>query len=185
MKKFMIPIIFVFVVIFMVTFTLYFTNHIGISKSRIEKDARASQAISEDWDVAKETTETMSAMIFYSNDFNDYTYSIYIKKPGLYFGYFFRLGGSEFNIERGVAKISIEGHKEYAFISMNKQQINKVDIDDGNSIKFIEFDSKKPFVFILPDNTKKVTLYDINGNVIDEFLIEDVKGVKGTGLLTS
>lgn len=171
MKKFMILIIVVFVVVFVAIFILYYTNHIGIPESRIEKDARVSQAISEDWNVVKATTEMMSAMIFYSDDFSDYTYSIYIKRHGLYYGYFFRLGGSEITIERGVAKISIEGYSEYAFISMNKQQINKVKIDDGNSVKFIEIDSNEPFVFILPLNAGRATLYDINGNSIDEFII--------------
>jgi hypothetical protein len=35
------------------------------------------------------------------------------------------------------------------------------------SVKTIEIDSEKPFAFILPVNAGNVTIYDINGNVIE------------------
>lgn len=100
---------FIVVILIAVCF-LYFNNDIGISKSNIEKDARYSHRIEATWNVAKDTTETMSAMIFYSDDLADHTYSIYVNHPGLSFGYFFRGGGSVIETERYIAKIHIEGY---------------------------------------------------------------------------
>lgn len=154
-------------IILIAVLVLYFNNDIGISKANIEKDARASQKITDDWQVAKETTETISAMIFYSDDLDDHTYSIYVNRPGLSFGYFFRGGGSVSETEQGVAEFYIEGYNESAFVSMNKQQVSRVEIDNGNSIKTIEIDSEKPFAFILPINAGSVTIYDISGNIIE------------------
>lgn len=153
--------------ILMAILVLYISNDIGIPKASIERDARTSQAIVGDWQAAKETTQTMSAMIFYSDDLNEHTYSIYVNRPGLSFGYFFRAGGSVSETEQGVAEFHMEGYNERAFISMNKQQINKVEIDDGSSVKTIEIDSEKPFAFILPVNAGNITIYDRYGNVIE------------------
>lgn len=146
---------------------LYFNNDIGISRSNIEKDARYSHKIEATWNVAKDTTETMSAMIFYSDDLADHTYSIYVNRPGLSFGYFFRGGGSVIETERYIAEIHIEGYNERAFVSMNRQQVTKVEIDDGNEVQTIKIDSEKPFVFILPNNVGSLTIYDINGNIVE------------------
>jgi hypothetical protein len=147
-----------------VILVLYFSGYIGISEANIEKDARASQTIPEDWQVAKEATETITAMIFFPDDLSDHVYSIYVNRPGLSFGYFFRAGGS---LGKGVAEFRIEGYGERAFISMNEQQVNQIDIDDGSSIRTVKIDSEKPFALILPVNTGNVTIYDINGDVIE------------------
>lgn len=109
----------------------------------------------------------MSAMIFYFDDLADHIYSIYVNRPGLSFGYFFRGGGSIIETERYIAEIHIEGYNERAFISMNKQQVSKVEIDDGNEIQTIKIDSEKPFVFIVPNNVGSLTIYDINGNIVE------------------
>lgn len=143
---------------------LYLNNDIGINKANIEKDARGSQRISNEWQVAKDTTKIMSAMIFYDESLSNHTFSIYVNRPGLSFGYFFRGGGS---MMEGVTEFYINGYNERAFISMNKRQVSKVEIDNGNSIEIIEFESREPFVFILPVNIGSVTFYDINGNVVE------------------
>lgn len=154
----------IFAAILVAVLTLFLNNDIGISKADIEKDARTN--IAEDWQAAEATTETMSAMIFYSDDLDDHTYSLYVNRPGLSFGYFFRAGGSVSETEKYVAEFRIEGYNERAFISMNKQRICKMEINDGDSVKNIEIDSEKPFAFILPVNAGKVTFYDISDNVI-------------------
>jgi hypothetical protein len=157
----------IFVAAVIISFlALYFNNDIGICKEKIEKDARIGQKIPEDWQVAKDTTEIMSAMIFYNETLSDYTVSVYVNRPGLSFGYFFRHGGSVVGVDEKIAEISIDGYNERTFISLNTQQVSKVDIDNGNLIKTIEIESTKPFVFILPVNLGTVTFYDINGNVV-------------------
>lgn len=157
---------FIVVILIAVCF-LFFNNGIGISKSNIEKGARYSHKIEATWNVAKDTTETMSAMIFYSDDLADHTFSIYVNRPGLSFGYFFRGGGSVIETEKYIAEIHIEGYNERSFVSMNKQQVSKVEIDDGNIVQTIKIDSEKPFAFILPNNVGSVTIYDINGNIVE------------------
>ncbi|NYB73572.1 hypothetical protein HZF24_05400 [Sedimentibacter hydroxybenzoicus DSM 7310] len=146
---------------------LYINDTIGTNKSDIEKDARSSQKIKDNWSVAKDTTDIMSAMIFYSDDFNDHTFSIYVNRPGFSFGYFFRLGGSIIEAEKYVAEIQIEGYNERAFVSMNEQKVNKIEIDDGNSVQTINIDTEKPFAVILSANAGNVTIYDIKGNIVE------------------
>ncbi|WP_312812293.1 hypothetical protein [Sedimentibacter sp.] len=158
--------VFIVVTIVAVCF-LYFNGNIGINKSNIEKDARNSHKIKDNWQVAKDTTETISAMIFYSDDLADHTFSIYVNRPGFSFGYFFRAGGSTIETEKYVAEIQIEGYNERAFVSMNNPQVSKIEIDDGNDVKTIKVDSENPFVVILPNNAGTVTIYDIGGNIIE------------------
>jgi hypothetical protein len=157
----------ILIVILIGTCFLYFNNDIGISKSSIEKEGRKSAHIEDDWQVAMDTTETMSALIFYPEDGSDHTFSIYVNRPGLSFGYFFRGGGSVVETEEFVAEFSIENYNERAFLSMNKQQVCRVEFDDGNSVQTIDIDSKKPFAFILPNNAANVTIYDVNGNIVE------------------
>ncbi len=157
-----------FVVAIVIVFLiLFFNNGIGTYKSNIEKDARLSQKISNDWQVAKQTTETMSAMIFYDESLSNYTFSIYVNRKGLSFGYFFRGGGPIGAIMERIAEFHMDGYNERAYISMNKQQVSEVEIDNGQTTETIKIDSAKPFAFILPFNAGAVTLYDINGNIVE------------------
>lgn len=55
-------------------FALRSGGDIGVLRANIERDARASQKISDDWQVAKQTTDLMSAMIFYSSDLRNNTF---------------------------------------------------------------------------------------------------------------
>lgn len=153
-------------IVILICVCLLFVYPIGNNKSNIEKDARNSQQIEDNWQVAKDTTDTMSAMIFYPEDQSDHTYSIYVNPPGLSFGYFFRGGGSVMDTEQMVAEFSIEGYDERAFVSMNQQKICRVEIDDGRGIQRIDLDSTKPFAFILPKSAGSVTLYDVNDTIV-------------------
>ncbi len=149
---------------------LYVNNDIGINKSKLEVNARKSQKIEVDWQAAKGISKTMAAMIFYSKDLSDSTFSIYVNHPGLSFGYFFRAGGSVLETEEYIAECTVEGYDERAFISMNKQQVCKVEIDDGNEIRTIEIDSEKPFAVVLPNNCGNVVFYNINESVVESVL---------------
>lgn len=74
-------------IVFIIFVLLYFNNDIGITKSNIEKDARISHKIVNDWRVAKSTTNSMSAMLFYDENLDDYKFSIYVNIRGLSFQY--------------------------------------------------------------------------------------------------
>ena len=143
---------------------LYFYNiwDIGIIKNRIETDARKAHQIPENWLVAKDTTKSMSALVFYPDDLSRYTLSIYVNRPGLSFGYNFRYGGAGSIEEKSyVQEFRLQGIEDRAFISIDKQYISRVEIDDGTEVKKIDIYSKNPFVIILPINCGHVTFYDL------------------------
>ena len=83
-------------ILFVVVFAgiLHVNNDIGIRKEKIVSDIRSSQRIDENWITDGETSDSMAAYISYPKDNTDHTYSIFVNRPGLSFGYFFRAGGS-------------------------------------------------------------------------------------------
>lgn len=154
------------IIVFVLFSLLYFNNDIGTFKSNIEKNARSSQNIDDKWEVAKSTTDSMSAMLFYDKDINDYTFSIYVNKKGLSFGYFFRGGGST-NVENeGIVQYQVEGYQEKAYLSMNNQQVLRIEIDNGNMVRTIDIDHTKPFSIILPDGIGSIRFYDVDDEIL-------------------
>ena len=146
---------------------LYANNDIGVASSNLEADIRSSQKIKDDWTVDGSVSNTMAAYVSYPQNMRDHTFSVYVNRPGLSFGYFFRGGGNLSEVEWGIAEYTVEGYKERAFISMNQQHVAQLEIDDGNSIQVIDIDSNKPFAIVLPINAGNITFYDVNGNTVD------------------
>ena len=91
----------------------------------------------------------------------------YVNRPGLSFGYFFRGGGDIVEVDDYIAEFVVEGNNERAFISMNTQNIVRLEVDDGNGIQVIDIDSGKPFAIVLPLNVGNICFYDTNGNVVE------------------
>ena len=79
----------------------------------------------------------------------------------------FRGGGSLSGVDTGITEFTVEGCSERAFISMNQQQVARLEIDDGNSIQVIDIDSKKPFAIVLPINSGIITFCDVNGRPVE------------------
>lgn len=117
--------------------------------------------------VAKDTSDTLSAMVFYPEDKLDHSFQIYVNRPGLSFGYFFRGGGDIVEVENYIAEFTVEGYNDRAFVSTNTQKVARMEIDNGNAIEKINIDSSKPFAFVLPKNIGNITFFDINNNVVD------------------
>ena len=109
----------------------------------------------------------MAAFISYPLDKTDHTFSVYVNRPGLSFGYFFRGGGDSVAIEEYIAEYTVKGYNERAFVSMNKQKVKCLEVDDGNSVQVIEIDSNRPFALVLPVNVGNITFYDENGNTVE------------------
>ncbi len=152
----------------MIILYLYNIGDIGITKNRIEVDAIKSHHIKEDWLVVKDTTKSMSVLVFYPEDLSSYTLSIYINRPGLSFGYKFRYGGGGDSIDKSyIEEFQTRGIDDRAFVSINKHYVSNVKIDDGTQIKNIDINSKAPFVIILPRNCGMVTFYDLFGKQIE------------------
>ena len=95
MKKIFLKIVIgvVLVCILFVCF-LYTNNEIGVTSSKLEADIRSSQKIKDDWTVDGSVSSTMAAYISYPQDLSDHSFSVYVNRPGLSFGYFFRGGGT-------------------------------------------------------------------------------------------
>ncbi len=140
---------------------------IGLTSNNLEADIRSSQKIADDWTVEGSISDTMAAYISYPQDMSDHTFTVYVNRPGLSFGYFFRGGGSLSGVEREIAAFTVEGYNERAFISMNRQQVARLELDDGDSIQVIDIDSSKPFAIVLPENVGVITFYDVNGNTVE------------------
>lgn len=131
---------------------LYANNDIGKTANSLEADIRQSQKILDDWIVDGSISDTMAAFISYPQDKTDHTFSVYVNRPGLSFGYFFRGGGDIVEVDDYIAEFVVEGNNERAFISMNTQNIVRLEVDDGNGIQVIDIDSGKPFAIVLPLN---------------------------------
>ena len=145
---------------------LYLNNDIGVQKSKLEENIRSSQKINDEWIVEGEISDTMAAYISYPENQSDHTFSVYVNRPGLSFGYFFRGGGSLSGVETSIEEYTVEGYNQRAFISMNKQKVDQLTIDDGNAVQVIDIDSNKPFAIVLPVNAGGITFYNVNGNEV-------------------
>ena len=133
----------------------------------LEADIRLSQKILDDWNVDGSISDTMAAFISYPQDKTDHTFSIYVNRPGLSFGYFFLGGGDIVAVDDYIAEFVVEGYTERAFISMNTQNVVRVEIDDGNGVRVIDIDSGKPFAIVLPLNAGDICFYDTIGNAVE------------------
>ena len=146
---------------------LYANGDIGKTANSLEADIRQSQTILDDWNVEGSISDTMAAFISYPKDKTDHTYSVYVNRPGLSFGYFFRGGGDIVEVDDYIAEFVVEGYNERAFISMNTQNVIRLEIDNGNNVRVIDIDSGKPFAVVLPLNAGSICFYDVNGNIVE------------------
>ena len=148
---------------------LYFSSNIGVTAKKLEADIRSSQKIMDDWMVDGSISDTIAAFISYPEDKMDHTFSVYVNRSGLSFGYFFRGGGDIVEVEKYIAEYIIEGYDERAFISMNEQKVVRLEIGNGNDGEVIEIDGNKPFAIVLPVNVGSITFYDENGQIVDYY----------------
>ncbi len=146
---------------------LFLGNNIGISKNDIISEVRKLEKITDDWTTCEEVVGTTAACISYPQDKSNHSYSIFVNKKGLSFGYFFRDGGRSYVVENSIGEYTITGYSDRTFISMNNQNVVRVDIDTENGIETRELKSGEPFVFILENNPGDVTFYDVDGNVVE------------------
>lgn len=139
---------------------------IGVSKNSMEKDARKSQKIQEDWITAKCVNDDFGAFLFYDEDLSNYTFSIYQNRHGFSFGYFFRSGGSLSGISNNILQINSNGQGNI-FLSLNKMQVSRIEIDDGSQkIEEVLIEYTKPFTTIIPENSGEIRFYDVDGKLI-------------------
>lgn len=145
------------------------TNVFGVTQNGTEIQARSSQSIPEHWQVAKQATTQVSAMLFYNSERTEHTFSIYINKQGLSFGYFFRSGGIESLIDEGVKVFQFEGIPAFVYLSMNKMGSSRIQVTLRDEVDIIEIDANSPFVLIADDEAT-VQFLDANGTVLNPMI---------------
>lgn len=141
----------------------------GVPASRLEQCIRASQHIPDSWTVSGTASKRLAAYLCYPENRSDSTYSIYINRPGVSFGYRFRSGGGNPAIDEQIAAFSLDYAGETVFLSMNVQQVKRAEINDGQKVQDIPIDSEKPFALVLPNNEGIITFYDQYGNPVEYF----------------
>ena len=134
----------------------------GVSAAKLEEDARREQQIPSHWQVAKDMNETMGALLFYDEETGDSTYSIYLKRTGLSFGYFFRAGGVNSEIREGTPMFSYADQGS-AVLSMNKEKVATIELELKEGTKIVPIDPEKPFALALPKESAVLRLYDQTG----------------------
>ena len=144
---------------------LYNNSAIGTYKTNVE-NARVSQRIPDDWQVAKAETKRISSMLFYEDSEEKYIISIYVNNQGFSFGYFFRYGAAGENVNDALV-LKMKGFDEKIYMSLNKQQIAKIEINTSNGVEIKDIDNSKPFTIILSANSEILKMYDINGDIVE------------------
>lgn len=146
---------------------LYANHEIGIGKSALVSDLRSDQQIADSWITGGECSDTMGAYLSYPEDKSDHTFSLYVNRPGLSFGYFFRGGGTLAGIDRSILELTVEGYPERAYLSMNHLKVSRLEIQEGNSVREIDIDPENPFALVLPETANVITFYDSEGGVVE------------------
>jgi len=161
-----IKIIFCFFATLLIIFVVAYLNNVfGISATNIEREARKSNIIGDSWGVSKSLNDELCALIFYDETLDDFSYSIYVNRDGLSFGYFFIKGGSTIEVEQGIEVFDYD-IKGKVLISMNKDRVAKILLDDDIIITQIDVDPEKPFAVVIPVNCGSVTLYNSSGEIV-------------------
>lgn len=162
LKKFLCIIVVIAVGIFGFFFV---RDNVGVSAENLESDARKSHHINEEWLVSESCSDKIAAMLFYPETLDEHTFSVYVKRTGLSYGYFFRAGGG-IDMDDYVVEFDLNDAK--AYLSMNKINISEIEVVYADkTTENIEIDSEKPFAFALPDGAVRANFYDVDGNTAE------------------
>ena len=146
---------------------------IGVSANNLIDDARKSQKIDNTWDMNGSSNDGIAAFIFFNNTHDYHTFSIYLTRGGLSFGYFFREGGSSSIIMSGIQMFSY-GENGSAIISMNKDRVARIVYGDNEDITEKPVDPARPFATVIPPNCGSIALYSENGIELPITIIEQL-----------
>lgn len=160
------------VAIVVICVAIFGNGAIGVSRNKLEKDAREGQKINENWLITKDVTDEMGALLFYDKELNKHTFSLYLNRDVFSYGYFFREGGSLSSVGSGVQGFSYQD-KGMALLSMNTKNVAEIKMDNGQNVERIKIDPLEPFAIIIPSNIVVVTLYNSNGESIS---IDNISG---------
>lgn len=137
---------------------------IGVSKNRLERDARKSQNISSEWQMVQSENEDMCVMLFYDEAKSDCRYAVYLTRDGLSYGYFFVDGGVDGFMLDGPRSMIYED-RGVALLSLNKDKVCRIKVG-SSAVEMIDVDPSKPFAVALPVGCGEITLYDAQDHIV-------------------
>ena len=153
-------------IIYLIFCLLFFVGcHSKLAKEEVIMDARSSQKIDENWLVKSVETDELVAMLFYSEDQTNHTFSIYVNDGEN--DYRFVRGGSLLAYDDEVQRYAVDGNSYQVFISMNQAKITKYKIDNLCNAQETSVNKLEPFVVVLPLDSGDVSFYDQDGNKIN------------------
>lgn len=155
----------VIVMILLAFLIVWQADILGVSAARLEQDARENQKIDNSWEVAQGMNEDICAMLFYTQERDKCTYSIYVSREGLSFGYFFGKGGTDAYMTENVEAVVLED-KGIALLSLNHDEVCKIVVGEDSDETVIPVNPGKPFALVLPLECGEITLYDTRENVV-------------------
>lgn len=166
MKAEKIPVLIGLVLIILLAFLIIWQADImGVSENRLEQDAREKQNIESTWEMAQAMNDDICAMLFYDENREEYSYSIYLSREGFSYGYFYRQGGTDAYMAEGVKGIVFED-KGIALLSLNEDKVCKIVVDNSAEKDVIQVDAQEPFAVVLPIDCGAITMYDAQDNVV-------------------
>lgn len=134
----------------------------GVRKSALEKAARETMRISEQWVAVQDADGKLAALLFYDPKTLDNTVSVYHRK-GLLPGHAFQFGGT-IQMKRGCVVKMVNGmQKEAAYFSLNTQKSVQAKVKGGEKTYQRTLNENTPFVLVVPDRNWQVSFYDEAG----------------------
>lgn len=149
------------VIVFLAAAIVSKAGIIGISRGRLEENARKTQDIDSSWRVAQDANDGLCAMLFYDADRENYKYSVYLAGENLSYGYFLRDGGIYPFVEEGVHGLIYED-RGIALLSPNEEEISRIVLSN----RTIDVNPDEPFAVVLPIDCGEIALYDRQGSIV-------------------
>lgn len=137
-------------------FILYARGDIGIPQSRIAADAQRDLPGGEI--LSDACGEELAALLL--ADGGEPSLRIYVDRPGLSFGWFFRYGGPP---GAQVTRYRLENCGEVVYAAGSGHGMCAMAVDDGTGAAVTPLDPDSPFVLVLPANAGTVVFYDEAG----------------------
>ena len=155
----------IILLIVIVPLLLFGLSNVNLSRSGVLQDdivetARESQHIDESFITTGDYTDNIGASLFYDPSHGKHTFSVYLRNEKSN-RYSFSGGGSSSFIDRGIQGYYYENYGIVLF-SMNKKRVVELRYLD----QIVSIDENKPFVAVVPNNVRKIELYDRNGGLV-------------------
>lgn len=144
-------------------FALWCGGVFGMPRQKLMDEFSAYPSLPDGWNSTFAIGDELAACIRYKDGGPDCTASIYINRPGLSFGWFFRYGGSVHAGETTVEVLYIEGVGESVLLCPDGAGVSRLEAENASQ----DLPYGHPFALVLPADMGAFTLYDAAGNEVE------------------